>query len=132
MNAEHEPIPEDVNRIATQIVDAALRAHSALGPGLLESVYEACLAHELRKRGLTVECQHPIPVRYDGIQFDESFRIDLLVQGCVIVELKTTSDDHPIHKAQLMTYLKRTRLRLGFLVNFNKKCIKDGIERIAL
>src|SRR6185312_4339111 len=106
MNPEYEPIPEEVNRIASQIVDAALRVHSALGPGLLESVYEACLAHELRKRGLTVERQHAIPVRYDGIQFDEGFRIDLLVQGCIIVELKSTSDDHPIHKAQLMTYLK--------------------------
>lgn len=132
MNAGPAPIPEAVDRVAAHIVDAALRVHSKLGAGLLESVYEACLAHELRKRGLKVERQVPIPVIYDGIRFDEGFRVDLLVEGCVIVELKATSNEHPIHKAQLMTYLKLTGLRLGFLINFNKKYIRDGIERIAL
>lgn len=132
MDSELVPIPEGVNRVASEIVDAALQVHSKLGPGLLESVYEVCLAHELRKRGFSVERQRPIPVMYDGVRFDEGFRVDLLVEGRVIVELKATSNEHPIHKAQLMTYLKLTGLRLGFLINFNKKYIRDGIERVAL
>jgi GxxExxY protein len=127
-----EPIPESVDRVATAIVDAAFHLHAHFGPGLLESVYEACLAHDLRKRGLRVERQVPVPVVYDDIRFDEGFRIDLLVEGCVIVELKATSQDHPIFRAQLMTYLRLTGLRLGLLINFNKKLIKDCIERIAL
>lgn len=127
-----EPIPEDVDRVAKAIVDAAFHLHSHFGPGLLESVYEACLAHDLRQRGLRVESQVPLPVVYGELRFDEGFKIDLLVEGCVIVELKATTQDHPVFRAQLITYLRLTGLRLGLLINFNKKLIKDGIERIAL
>jgi GxxExxY protein len=127
-----EPIPEDVDRVAKAIVDAAFHLHSHFGPGLLESVYEACLAHDLRQRGLRVERQVPVPVVYGELRFDEGFKIDLLVEGCVIVELKATTQDHPVFRAQLITYLRLTGLRLGLLINFNKKLIKDGIERIAL
>lgn len=127
-----EPIPEDVDRVAKAIVDAAFHLHSHFGPGLLESVYEACLAHDLRQRGLRVERQVPVPVVYEELRFDEGFKIDLLVEGCVIVELKATTQDHPVFRAQLITYLRLTGLRLGLLINFNKKLIKDGIERIAL
>ena len=127
-----EPIPEDVDRVAKAIVDAAFHLHSHFGPGLLESVYEACLAHDLRQRGLRVERQVPVPVVYGELRFDEGFKIDLLVEGCVIVELKATTQDHPVFRAQLVTYLRLTGLRLGLLINFNKKLIKDGIERIAL
>jgi GxxExxY protein len=127
-----EPIPEHVERVATQIVDAAFHLHSKTGPGLLESVYETCLAYELRKRGLRVDRQMPVPIVYDHLKFDEGFRIDLLVEGCVIIELKATSQDHPIFCAQLITYLRLTGIRLGLLINFNKKFIKEGIERVAL
>ena len=108
------PIPVEVDRVATEVVDAMYQVHSRLGPGLLESVYRICLAYELRKRGLKVETE------------------DLLVEDCVIVEPKSTLDDHPIFKAQILTHLKLTGKRLGFLANFNKKLIKDGIQRIAL
>lgn len=108
------------------------RVHSRLGPGLLESVYKLCLAYELRKRGFKVETEVPVPVMYDGIRIDAGFKIDLLVEDCIIIEAKATLDDHPIFKAQLLTHMKLTGKRLGFLTNFNKKLIKDGIQRIAL
>jgi GxxExxY protein len=127
-----EPIPEAVDRMATQIIDAVFHLHETLGPGLLESVYEACLAHDLRKRGLRVERQAPVPIEYDGIRFDEGFRIDLLVEGCIIIEIKAVIQDHPVYRAQVLTYLRLTKLRLALLINFNKKLIKDGITRIAL
>ncbi|HZZ42677.1 MAG TPA: GxxExxY protein [Tepidisphaeraceae bacterium] len=127
-----EPIPDDLDRIGTQIVDAAFHLHSKLGPGLLESVYEACLAHDLRKRGLRVERQVPIQLQYDDLTFNEAFRLDLLVEGVIIIELKSTLEDHPVYKSQLLTYLRLSNLRLGYLINFNKKYIKDGITRVAL
>ena len=108
------------------------RVHSQLGAGLLEHAYQACLAHELRKRGLRVETEVPVPIVYDGVRIDVGFCIDLLVEDSIIVEVKAVIDDHPVFKAQLLTHLKLTGKRLGFLVNFNKKLIKDGIQRVAL
>jgi len=127
-----EPIPAHANAVARQIVDAAFCVHKALGPGLLESVYQVCLAHELQKRGLAVRQQVVLPVRYDGLELDAGLRLDMLVAECVVVELKSVERLLPIHKAQALTYLKLTGHRLALLINFNVPVIKDGIERIAL
>lgn len=127
-----EPIDENTNRVAKQVVDAAFAVHSRLGAGLLESVYEACLVYELRKRRLPVLSQVKIPVVYDSMRLEVGFRIDLLVEHCVIVELKAVESIAPVHKAQLLTYLKLSGHRLGLLINFNVPLIKDGIQRIIL
>ena len=121
-----------LERIAGQVVDASFRVHSTLGPGLLESVYEVCLQHELRKRGLRAERQVELPVLYDEIRLDAGYRIDLLVQDEVVLELKAVDDLLPIHTAQLLTYLKLSGRELGFLINFNSVLIKDGIKRKVL
>ena len=126
------PIPAEVDRVATILVDCVYQVHSRLGPGLSESVYVLCLAPELRKRGLRVEAEVPVPLMYDGVRIEAGFRIDLLVEDCIIVEVKAAVEDHPVFKAQLLSYMKLTGKRLGFLVNFYKKLIKDGIQRIAL
>jgi GxxExxY protein len=126
-----DPVPAELDRIGAEIVDAAYHLHLKLGPGILESVYEACLAHDLRKPGLRVERQVPIRLHYDDLTFDDAFRVDLLVEGSVLIELKSNLEDHPIFKPQLLTYLKLSNLHLGYLINFNKKFIKDGITRIA-
>ena len=118
------------NAIAQQIVDSAWKVHNTLGPGLLESVYEIALAHELRKRGLNVERQVPIPVVYDNIRFDEGFRADLLVEGRVLIELKSVDEIHPVHFKQTLTQLKMANLKLGLLINFGDAYFKNGIERI--
>ena len=120
-----------LNEISGEIVDAAFKVHSQLGPGLLESVYERVLAYELRKRGFTVETQQIVSIRYDGIDFDEGFRLDLLVNDAVIVEVKSIDEIADIHKKQLLTYLKLRDKRLGLLINFNVELIKQGITRIA-
>jgi len=119
------------NQTAAIIVDAALVIHKALGPGLLESVYEVALNHELKKRGLNVDRQVPVTFVYDGHQYDEGFRIDLLVADCVIVELKSVEQIHPVHKKQLLTYLRLSEKRLGLLINFNSALLKEGITRIV-
>lgn len=119
------------NDIARLIVDAAYKVHTTLGPGLLESVYEAVLAYELQKRGLEVTRQIPIPVVYEQMSFDEGFRADLLVAGKVIVELKSVEKVAPVHKKQLLTYLRLADKRLGLLINFGAALIKDGITRIV-
>jgi GxxExxY protein len=126
------PIPDDVNAVAQLVVDAAFRVHSTLGPGLLERVYEACLAHELRKRGVEVNTQIELPVFYDDVRLDAGMRIDLLVAGKLLIELKAVEMILPVHKAQILTYLKLTGHRLGLLINFNVPIIKNGIVRIAL
>ena len=120
-----------IDTIAARIVDAALKVHRELGPGLLESTYEICLGHELTKRGYSVEQQKVQPVHYDGIVIDAGYRIDLLVNDLVVIELKAVAELAPIHHAQLMTYLKLSRKSLGFLINFNVPLIKNGIRRIA-
>lgn len=119
------------NDIAKEIVDAAYHIHRRLGPGLLESVYEAVLAYELQKRGLRVQRQVPMPVTYDGIRFDLGFRVDLLVEGRVIVELKSVQDEHPVHRKQVLTYIKLADKRLGLLIDFGAPLIKDGITRLV-
>lgn len=119
------------NKVAEIIVDACFNIHTTLGPGLLESVYEAVLAHELQKRGLSVVRQLALPVVYDGIVLDEGFRIDLIVEDMVIVELKSVEIVAPVHKKQLNTYLRLSGKKLGLLVNFGANLIKDGITRIA-
>jgi GxxExxY protein len=120
-----------INEISGQIVDAAIKVHSVLGPGLLESVYEVALACELRKRGFQVDRQRPVPIVYEEIQFDEGFRLDLLVNDQVIVEIKSVEEIKPVHKKQLLTYLRLQDKRLGLLLNFNVNLLKDGITRIA-
>jgi len=119
------------NEVAREIVDAAYQVHKALGPGLLESVYQAALAHELGKRGMRVEQQVPVPVVYDGVELGEGFRADLLVEDKVIVELKSVETTAPVHSKQLLTYLRLADKRLGLLINFGEPLIKDGIERIV-
>ncbi len=127
-----KPIPEETDGVARGIVDAAFAVHLALGPGLLENIYEICLVHELRKRHVQVADQVALPVVYDGIELDAGLRLDLLVSDCAIVELKAVERVLPVHHAQMLTYLKLTGLRLGLLINFNVPLIKDGISRIAL
>lgn len=120
-----------VDEIAAVVVDAAFKVHQELGPGLLESAYEACLVHELAKRGLVVEKQKAQPVFYDGITIDVGYRMDLLVNDCVVIELKAVDQIIPIHQAQLMTYLKLSKKPLGFLINFNTAYFKSSIKRIV-
>jgi GxxExxY protein len=132
-DGEHSgTLPDEINQITGQIVDAAFRVHSALGPGLLESVYEACMLHELGKRGLKVQSQVALPVVYDGIRLETGLRLDLLIESCVVVELKAAEELLPVHEAQLLTYLKLSGLRVGLLINFNVPRIKDGIVRMVL
>ena len=130
--APREQIPVETDRVAKQVVDAAFAVHVALGPGLLESVYEICVVHELVKRGLQVERQVSLPVCYDGMKLDAGLRLDLLVEGQIIVELKAVECLLPVHEAQLLTYLKLAGMRLGLLINFNSRIIRDGIKRLAL
>ena len=128
----NEPLEAETERVATQIVDACFKVHSALGPGLLESVYEVCLAHEFQKRGLAFDRQKVLPVVYDGVQIESGLRLDFLVEKRVIVEMKAIEEIAPVHQAQVLTYLKLTGTRLGLLVNFNVSRIKDGLKRIIL
>lgn len=121
----------EIDQIAKQIVDAAYRIHSKMGPGLLESAYEACMAYELAKRGFKVERQKPQPVVYDELEIEVGYRLDILVDDKVIIELKAVEQLAPIHQAQLMTYLRLSGKTLGFLINFNVPLIKQGIRRIA-
>jgi GxxExxY protein len=119
------------NEVSGQVVDAAMKVHTALGPGLLESAYEGCLAYELRKRGLKVGTQVGLPVVYEGVNIEVGYRIDLLVEDLVIVELKAVDKVAPIHEAQLLTYLKLSGKRLGLLINFNVVHLKDGLKRMV-
>jgi GxxExxY protein len=119
------------NEISREIVDAAYKIHSRLGPGLFESVYERILRFELERRSLVVLAQHPVPVIYESVHIEEAFRADLIVQEKVIVELKAVEKIAPVHERQLLTYLRLSGLRLGLLINFNVALIKFGIARIA-
>lgn len=119
------------NEIAKLVVDAAYRIHTKLGPGLLESVYEVVLAYELRKLGLKVVRQLPVPVVWEDMTFDKGFEIDPLVEDKVIVEIKSVEQVHPVHKKQLLTHLRLKGCKLGLLVNFNVELIKDGISRVV-
>jgi GxxExxY protein len=127
-----KPIPLEEEAIGKKILDAAYTVHSSLGPGLLESVYEACTAYEARQQGLSVETQVVVPVKYQTVFIDTGLRLDLWVEKLVIVEFKSVETMHPLYEAQLLTYLKITGCRLGYLINFNVKHLKDGIKRMVL
>ena len=120
-----------MNEISRQIIGAAIEVHRTLGPGLLESAYEVCLAYEISQVGLGIERQKHLPVPYKDVQLDAAFRLDLLVENKVIVELKAVEQVSPVHKTQLLTYLKLSGLELGLLINFNVKILKDGISRVV-
>jgi GxxExxY protein len=125
-------IPWEIEKHSKPILDSVYKIHTTLGPGLLESVYEMCLAHELAKRGIKCERQVPLPVIYDNIKMEGGFRVDVLVENCVIVELKSIDLLLPVHESQVLTYLKLSNLRLGFLLNFNVPSMKRGIKRLVL
>jgi GxxExxY protein len=125
-------VDQETDRIAKEIVDSAFQVHTHLGPGLLENAYESCLLHELARRGLKAERQLEVPLEYKGVHLDAGFRLDVLVEKKVIVEIKSVESLMPIHRAQVLTYLKLAGLHLGFLINFNVPIIKKGIERIVL
>ncbi|MCK5378578.1 MAG: GxxExxY protein [Acidobacteria bacterium] len=131
MSSVRGKIPDHLNRISGEIVDAAIKVHTELGPGLLENVYETCLAYELEKREHKVERQVQIGVNYEGVSLDVGFRLDLLIDSEVIVELKAVEGILPIHSAQVLTYLKLSDHRLALLINFNVPLLKNGIKRIV-
>ena len=121
----------EIDEVSGMIVDAAFKIHSGLGPGLLESVYEAVLARELERRGLRVTRQVLVPIEYEGMRLDEGFRIDLLVEDVVIVELKSVEKSAPVHSKQLLTYLRLMNLSVGLLVNFGAATLKEGLSRVV-
>ncbi|QDT67345.1 hypothetical protein MalM25_02420 [Planctomycetes bacterium MalM25] len=120
-----------LNELSGQVIDSAVAVHREVGPGLLESVYEVLLAHELRERGLVVERQKVVPIEYRGIRFDEGYRLDLMIESMVIVEIKSIESLQPVHSKQLLTYLRLTECPLGLLLNFNTNLTKEGIVRLA-
>lgn len=113
------------------VVKSALKVHSALGPGLLESAYETCLSHELRKSGLRIQTQVPLPVVYDGVTLDIGYRIDLIIEALVFVEIKAIEEIAPIHQAQLLSYLKLSGKSLGLIINFHVPHLKEGVKRLV-
>ena len=128
----YAPIPTDVEKVGKAVLDAAFKVYTALGPGLLESVYETCTAFELRESGMQAPTQVALPVTYKDIQMDAGLRLDMMVENCVIVEFKSVEIMNPVYDAQLITYLKLTGVRLGFIINFNVVRLKDGIKRIVV
>jgi GxxExxY protein len=132
MSATFTPLPRRTQEIATGVLDAAFAVHQTLGPGLLESTYEICLEHELRLREHDVRRQVALPVVYDTVKLDAGYRIDLIVDGVVIVEVKSVDALAPVHEAQVLTYLKLSERRLGYLINFNVVLLKQGIRRLIL
>ena len=124
------PIPR-VNKISGVVVNSAMKVHAVLGPGLLESAYQACLAHELRKRGLRVETQAALPVLSEGEKLDLGYRLDLLVEDLIVVEIKCVEAIHPVHQAQLLSYLRLSGRKVGLLINFYVAHLKDGITRMV-
>jgi len=129
---KYDRIPESVESVGKLIVDSAYTVHLNLGPGLLEKVYEVCFCHELVKRGLKYKRQVDIPIVYDNLKFDEGLRLDVLVEDCIICELKALENVNPVWEAQVLSHLKLTKIRLGFLINFNVPKIKDGIKRFVV
>ena len=128
----YAPIPPEVEKVGKAVLDAAFKVHTALGPGLLESVYETTLAYEIRKGGLLVETQVEMPIVYDNVKLESGLRLDMFVKKCVIVELKSVEKMNPVYEAQLMTYLRLSNVRLGFLINFNVPRLKEGIKRMVV
>jgi GxxExxY protein len=127
-----EALPVELEKIAAEIVDGSIRVHSELGPGLLENSYEICLFHELTQRGLHVERQVELPIHYRNVRLDAGYRLDLLIENSVIVEIKAVDRLLAVHTAQVLTYLKLSKKRLGFLINFNSAPLKTGIKRLVL
>lgn len=123
-------LEQDVNVITKEVIGSCIEVHRSLGPGLLESIYEECLSYELIQRGLNVERQRSLPVTYKGRQLDTSYRVDLIVADQVVVEIKAVESLLPIHEAQILTYLRLTKLRVGLLVNFNVPSLRLGLKRI--
>jgi GxxExxY protein len=121
----------DIEVIASKIVAAAIKIHTALGPGLLESAYQKCMAYELAKNGTKVECEVLLPIKYEDINIDAGYRIDMIIGASIIVENKTVDKLLPIHEAQLLTYLKMRKCKVGFLLNWNVPRMKDGIKRMV-
>jgi GxxExxY protein len=121
----------DIELIAREIVDSAIRVHTRLGPGMLETAYEACVEYELGKRSLRVQKQVPMPIHYDGLTLDIGYRLDLLVEDAVVVELKSVQQLLPIHTAQLLSYLRAGDFRVGLLLNFHAIHLRDGIKRVV-
>ena len=128
----HAPIPVRAENAARASVDAALQVHKALGPGLLESAYEHCLAFEIARRGLAVQRQLALPIVYEGERLDAGYRLDLVIEGTVIIEVKSVDALAPIHDAQVLTYLKLSGLRVGLLMNFNVALFRQGLKRFVL
>lgn len=128
----YAPIPPEVEKVGKAVLDAAFKVHTALGPGLLESVYETTLAYEIQKGGLLVETQVAMPLVYDNTKLESGLRLDMLVEKCVIVELKSVEKMNPVYEAQLMTYLRLSNVRLGLLINFNVPHLKEGIKRMVV
>jgi GxxExxY protein len=122
----------EINDITKEILDAAYKVHTALGPGLLESAYQACLVYELKKKGLYIEVEKPMPLIYEEVKLDYGYRIDILVENKVVIELKTVDYFNDVHIAQTLTYLKLSGCKIGLLLNFNTKSLKDGIKRLIL
>ena len=122
----------EINQITHEILDSAYKVHTSLGPGLLESAYKTCLAYELRKKGLKVEEEKPIPLIYEEVKLDCGYRLDLLVEGAVVVELKTVDAFTDVHFAQILTYLRFADKKVGLLINFNVKSLRDGIKRFII
>ena len=127
---EHKDLRMNENELSEIIIECAIKVHKTLGPGLLESVYEKVLAYELKKKDLKVECQVSMPITYENITFNEGFRVDMIVNNSVIVELKSINEFDPVHFKQILTYLKLADKKLGLLINFNKELLKDGIKRV--
>ncbi len=128
----YDKLSEREELIGQKVVDAAFQVHKNLGPGLLERVYEVCFCHELSKRGLKWQRQVDIPIRYDGVTFDEGLRLDVLIEDLVICELKAVDTVNPVWQAQILSHLRLTQKRLGYLINFNVPLVKDGIKRFVL
>lgn len=122
---------DELNEISGKIIEFSIKVHKALGPGMLEGAYEICLMHELAEHGYQVRSQVTLPIVYDGVKLDAGYRIDLLVEECVIVELKAVDKLIPVHEAQLLSYLRMSDLRLGLLINFNVKLLRDGVRRVV-
>jgi len=122
-------LDEKVEGFASRIADSAFKVHSALGPGLLESVYEVCLAHELSRQGLAFELQVNLPIRYEGLRLESGLRLDMVVEKTIVIEIKAVESLLPVHTAQMISYLKLSGHPLGFLINFNVPLIKDGLKR---
>jgi len=131
-NFRREFYEMNINDLTGEIIGAAIEVHKALGPGLMESVYEECLCHEFDLRRIHYKRQQAIPVEYKGVKLDCGYRIDLVVEGLVILELKSVDSLQPIHEAQLLTYLKLTGLKVGLLINFNVPVLRDGIRRLII